>query len=123
MRGRLAEERGNATVTALGAIAITSALLTVLVALGIVHHGRSLAASAAELSALSAADTHAGGGSSHEACAIALEVAQRHGALLESCDASGFEAKTAVAVRVHLPLLGAQSLTEVARAGPAPAEP
>ncbi len=123
MRGRLAEERGNATVTALGAIAITSALLTVLVALGIVHHGRSLAASAAELSALSAADALAGRGSSHEACAIAREVAKRHGALLESCDASGFEAKTAVAVRVHLPLLGTQSLTEVARAGPAPAEP
>ncbi|MCT1866931.1 hypothetical protein M3B90_05275 [Dermabacter sp. p3-SID358] len=123
MKARLAAERGNATVTALGAIAITSAILTVLVALGVVHQGRSLAASAAELSALSAADALAGNGSPGKACAIALEVAERHGSLLKSCEASGFEARVAVVVRVHLPLLGTQSLIESARAGPAPAEP
>ncbi|ANP28432.1 Rv3654c family TadE-like protein [Dermabacter vaginalis] len=123
MRARLSEERGNATVTALGAIAITSAILTVLVTLGIVHQGRSLAASAAELSALSAADALAGGGAAGEACAVALEVAEKHGTILESCETQGFEARIAVAVRVHIPLLGAQSLTELARAGPAPAEP
>lgn len=123
MRAGFCEERGNATATALGAIAIVSAILTVLVGLGIVHHGRSLAASAAELSALSAADALAGGGATSGACEIALEVAERHGALLQSCNVNGLEAHVTVTVRVHVPLLGNQLLTEVARAGPAPAEP
>lgn len=99
----VSNEQGSGTVLAAG-VAMAMLLLTVMVlGLGKATTAAARAATAADLSALAAADVHRGlaGG---EACQVAAEVAAIHGALLVECIASGdLSVQVTVTVETALP--------------------
>ncbi|WP_369745052.1 Rv3654c family TadE-like protein [Paenarthrobacter sp. AMU7] len=81
-------ERGAGTVLALTLGAVVMALLVGVLVLAQAGVMASRAASAADLSALAAADA-ARGLTSGEPCAVASEVAARHDATVTSCTVTG----------------------------------
>ncbi|QDY90158.1 hypothetical protein E7Y32_08015 [Arthrobacter sp. UKPF54-2] len=110
-------ELGAGTVLAVGLGLMLLLAVSAVVLLAQAAVLATKAASAADLAALAAADA-ARGLSPGEPCAVAAEVAGRHGARLVSCSvASG-----TVQVRTELPFHGMfGSATGLARAGPPPA--
>jgi secretion/DNA translocation related TadE-like protein len=79
----------------------------------------SRAATAADLSALAAADT-ARGLTAGEPCVVAAEVAARHGATVQDC-AVGATGEGTVTVRVRIDVVGVlPDAVGAARAGPPP---
>lgn len=111
-------ERGAGTVLALGLGLVLLLAMTAVVLLGQAAVLASRAAAAADLSALAAADA-ARGLTSGEPCAVAAEVAARHGARLLAC---AVEAGNTVQIRTELRSRAAFGpASGLARAGPPPA--
>lgn len=110
------DERGSGTVLAAG-LALTMLLLTaVILGLGQAATAAAKAATAADLSALAAADVYRGL-SEGDACQRAGEVAARHGAYLSECSLlSDLSVQVTVGVRTTLPWAAEGK----ARAGPPP---
>lgn len=109
-------EQGAGTVLAAG-LAMAMLLLTVMVlSLGQAAVAAAKAATAADLSALAAADVYRGLADG-DACKLAAEVAAAHHAVLQSCTlASDLSVQVAVSVKTALPWPAEGR----ARAGPPP---
>lgn len=109
-------ERGAGTVLAAG-VAMAMLLLTSLVlGLGQAAVAAGRAATAADLSALAAADVHRGLATGN-ACQVAANVAAQHRAQLRECTlAADLSVQVTVAVATALPW----PATGMARAGPPP---
>lgn len=91
-------------------------LLAVVLGLGQAAVAAAKAAKAADLAALSAADTYRGLAPG-DPCKAAVDVAARNGAVLTSCSLGGdFSVQVEVSVRTPLPW----PATGLARAGPPP---
>lgn len=104
--------------TVLGIIMITIATVMIVVAVGVgqILVGRSRAATAADMSALSAANALWSGG---EPCEVAARAAEGQGAHLISCDVggdAGEDVLVQVGVDVGMPFL--PDMIQSARAGP-----
>ncbi|MBT1173728.1 flp pilus-assembly TadE/G-like family protein [Bifidobacterium sp. MA2] len=111
-----ASDEGAGTV--LGLILIIVATVMIVIAVGVGHLlvARSRAASAADLSSLSAANALWRGG---EPCEVAAEVAAGHDATLVACEIggdTGEDVTVRVGVDVGMPFL--PDLVQSARAGP-----
>ncbi|MGO4494034.1 Rv3654c family TadE-like protein [Arthrobacter sp. 2YAF22_2] len=111
-------ELGAGTVLALGLVLVLLLAMTTVVALGQAAVMASKSATAADLAALAAADA-ARGLTVGEACAVAVDVAARHDALLVDCVV---ESGDTVQVRTELRFRTAFGAAfGRARAGPPPA--
>lgn len=105
-------EEGSGTVLALAIIAALLVLTVVIVGLiGVVSANRR-ASAAADLSALAAADTYRGL-TEGDPCAVASELAERHGAHLESCTFP--DRPETVEVTVAVPVAGPMGMLGPAR--------
>jgi secretion/DNA translocation related TadE-like protein len=110
------QERGSAT---LFAVAVIGVLVLVGAALGVVGamiHAHRVAQSAADLSAIAAAQARARG---RDPCAVASAVAGANRARLDSCAVEGFDVRVQVTVRGPHWLGQHHDLSAQARAGPA----
>ena len=106
-------EEGSGTVLALAIIAALLVLTVVIAGLiGVVSANRR-ASAAADLSALAAADAYRGL-TEGDPCAVAAELAERHGAHLESCTFP--ERPETVEVTVAVPVAGPMGMLGPARA-------
>ena len=108
-------ERGSAT---LFAVAVVGVLVLVGAALGVAGamvHTHRVAQSAADLAALAAAQSRAGGG---DACEAAAAVAAANDARLDSCAVDGFDVRLQVTVAGPHWLGQHHDLSAQARAGP-----
>ena len=105
-------EEGSGTVLALAIIA-TLLVMTVVIAglIGVVSSNRR-ASAAADLSALAAADAYRGL-TEGDPCAVAAELAERHGAHLESCTFP--DRPETVEVTVAVPVAGPMGVLGPAR--------
>lgn len=109
-------EQGAGTVLALGLVFAMLLLLGMVLMLGQGVSAAGRAATAADLSALAAADAYRGL-SSGAPCQLAADVAARHGASLMACTLAGdYSVSVQVSVKTPLPWLS----TGMARAGPPP---
>lgn len=105
-------EEGSGTVLALTIIAALLVLTVVIAGLiGVVSANRR-ASAAADLSALAAADAYRGL-TEGDPCAVAAELAERHGAHLESCTFP--ERPETVEVTVAVPVVGPMGVLGPAR--------
>ncbi|MGW9632081.1 Rv3654c family TadE-like protein [Agromyces sp. NPDC055520] len=107
------QERGAASVLALGIIGAMTALAVALVALLGVFVVSQRASNAADAAALAAADAISGAVPG-EPCRLAGAIAARNGARLEACEGDGAEASVIVAVEA----VPGFAVTAAARAGP-----
>jgi secretion/DNA translocation related TadE-like protein len=112
-------ELGAGTVLALGLGMVLLLAMTAVVLLGQAAVAASKAATSADLAALAAADA-ARGLSVGEPCAVAAEVAARHGAGLVSCSID-FGNTVQLRTEVHSRTVFGPA-TGLARAGPPPTE-
>jgi secretion/DNA translocation related TadE-like protein len=110
-------ERGSGAILSLGLVAVLGALLAGLLLLAQAGVMASRAATAADLSALAAADA-ARGLTSGEPCSVASAVAAEHGARTTGCGTSG-EGIVEVSTELLQPFLFGPA-TGRARAGPPP---
>jgi len=112
---RARNERGIATVVALGLMGVLLAVTAIAVAGTVVSVTGHRAGSAADLAALAGAQAMRNGG---VACAAAAQMARRNSATLSKCSVSGLDVQ--VTVRVSTPsMIGlAWSVPGSARAGP-----
>lgn len=108
-------ERGSGTILSLGLVAVLGVLLVGLLLLAQAGVMASRAATAADLSALAAADA-ARGLTSGEPCSVASSVAAEHGARLTGCKSTGGEI-VEVTTELLQPFLFGPA-TGRARAGP-----
>lgn len=109
-------EQGAGTALALGLVFAMLLLLGMVLMLGQGVSAAGRAATAADLSALAAADAYRGL-SSGAPCQLAADVAARHGASLMACALAGdYSVSVQVSVKTPLPWLS----TGMARAGPPP---
>lgn len=125
MRGRVRErqessvnkdETGAGTVVAAGLALAMLLLLALVLALGQAAVAAAKAAKAADLAALSAADSYRGLAPG-DPCNVAADVAAHNGAVLTSCSLGGdFSVQVEVSVGTPLPW----PATGLARAGPPP---
>ena len=116
--GPRSSELGAGTVLAVGLGLVLLLAVSVVVLLAQAAVLATKAASAADLAALAAADA-ARGLTPGEPCAVAAEVAGRHGARLVGCSVASGDT---VQVRTELPFHGMFGpATGLARAGPPPA--
>lgn len=118
--GICSPERGSSSVASVGLVAVLVVLAVTLAGLGGVIAANHLAATAADLAALAAADT-ARGLRNGEPCAVADEVATANGAELVGCAAhpqrpGTVDVRVAVDVRGVFGFVGAAE--GIARAGP-----
>lgn len=112
---RRTDERGVATVYAVGLVAVlvvASVLLTLVASLFV---GRREAEKAADLAALAGAQAHQAGA---DGCAAARERAEQNGAAVTSCALDGADVLVEVEVRGRR-LLARLAVPGRARAGPA----
>lgn len=110
-------ERGAGTVAMIGLALAGLTLMTGLLVFAQALIGSARAATAADLSALAAADA-VRGLRSEEPCGLAAQVAERNGADLAGCRLDAAAGTATVSVDVPLPLLGGIGVTGQARAGP-----
>lgn len=116
---RLDHETGAGTVLMAGLALLALLLIGSAGLLLQAASAASRAATAADLSALAAADT-ARGLTAGEPCVVAAEVAARHGATVQDC-AVGATGEGTVTVRVRIDLAGVlPDAVGAARAGPPP---
>lgn len=111
-------DQGSGTVLVLGAglvVLILSVAVLLMLQAGV---AANRAATAADLSALAAADTLRGLRTG-DPCTVAAEVATRNGAELASCTPESADQSVQVATEVAVPLLPLPA-TGQARAGPPP---
>ncbi|ALV46994.1 hypothetical protein MB46_17420 [Arthrobacter alpinus] len=109
-------ENGAGTVLATGLVFAILVLMLMVMALGHAAVAASKAATAADLSALAAADAYRGL-STGPPCQIAGDVAALHGASLIECRLAGDQSvQVKVSIKTVLPWLS----TGMARAGPPP---
>ena len=110
-------EEGSGTVLALTIIAALLVLTVVIAGLiGVVSANRR-ASAAADLSALAAADAYRGL-TEGDPCAVAAELAERHGAHLESCTFP--DRPETVEVTVAVPVAGPMGMLGLRGCVPAP---
>ncbi|WNV76219.1 Rv3654c family TadE-like protein [Geodermatophilus sp. DSM 44513] len=115
--GRLAGERGSATVWVVALSGVLAAIGVAAVLVGTAVVGRHRAAAAADLAALAAAERAVRGDPG--ACTTAGEVAAANGARLTACTlGGGAVVEVAVEVPVRLGPLGVPAAGARARAGP-----
>ncbi|MDF2555028.1 MAG: helicase [Microbacterium sp.] len=112
MRGRWRDDRGAASVLAVGIVGAVVALTALVVPAAATFVVSQRAANAADAAALAAADA-ASGAVAGIPCELAAEAAARNGAGLTSCGVEGAVAT----VSVEVPSLG-MTLDAAARAGP-----
>ncbi|WP_425862946.1 Rv3654c family TadE-like protein [Arthrobacter sp. TWP1-1] len=109
-------EEGAGTVLAVGLVFVMLLLTAMVLGLGQAAVAAAKAATAADLSALAAADAYRGL-SVGSPCQIAADVAALHGASLLDCTLAGDQSvRVSVSIRTALPWLS----TGMARAGPPP---
>jgi len=90
-------DRGSGTVAAIGLAAAVVAIAALLAPVAGIATARHRAASAADAAALAGAavvaglgpDSYLGTGSSDDPCAVAADLAARHGAAIDSCAIGG----------------------------------
>lgn len=117
-QGTHGHERGSGTVLVLALVAVSGVLLLGLGLLAGSQSGRAGAQTAADLAALAAADAASLG--SADPCTVAVQVAGKNGAQLNSCALDQFGIVTvATARRATFAGRTVGTATATARAGPA----
>lgn len=116
----MSDDRGSATVWAVGVIAALLVLGTAGIDLASAVRARHIAEAAADLAALAAAGRSSEG--AEGACAIARTGAERNGAVLRDCRLDGWDAVVLVEVSRGWTLVGRGPAGAAARAGPAPVD-
>lgn len=111
-----ARDRGSATLFAVGIAAVLLGACMVGVLWAAVSVGHHRVDSAADLVALSAAESQQS--SPGDACITAARIADVQGVALKTCRTVGETVVVAVTVSLHLGVLGTPTLTGQARAGP-----
>lgn len=114
---RAGDERGAATVWAVGVVAVLMSLTVFGLHLGAAILARHHAESAADLAALAGAGSALAG--ERQACGRARAVTDRMGVRLVSCSVRGWDVLVQVAARPGGPLAELGDATAQARAGPA----
>ncbi|MFD0885464.1 Rv3654c family TadE-like protein [Streptosporangium algeriense] len=114
---RRREDRGGATIWMAGFMTLVLMAMAVIMLAGTVRIARHRAMSAADLSALAAA--RLAFADPRRGCAQAASLAEDNRVRLTRCSVNGHGvADVQVTVRLRLPVLGPQTITAVARAGP-----
>jgi len=112
--GGVRDERGTATVTALGLVALlvlVAAASTGTTAIVLAHRRAQVAADLASLAGASALQAGA------DPCAAAVRIADRHDATITGCLVDGLSVVVATEVQLP-PVLGGRAVPARSRAGP-----
>lgn len=120
MNGHDHADEGAGTMLGVMLITVVAVMIVIVTGAGRISVARSRAATAADLSALSAANALWEGG---DPCAVAAEVAEGHDATLRSCETggdTGEDVTVQVGLDVGMPFL--PEMVQSARAGPTSCE-
>lgn len=111
-------DKGSASVVGVALVSAAALLLSALMAGATLLLCQSRAQTAADMAALSAAQSWWMSSSQNTACAIADEVSEANAGILRDCVVDGDDVQVRVAVDTHIPLLA--RVEKQARAGPRP---